>query len=263
MMKRLLAAAALLLAAASASAHAAGEAPAPPGQKWGFNGILGTFDRAALQRGFQVYNDVCAACHAVEHLAYRDLGPLGPGATGGPKGLGFTEEEVAAIAAQKQVNDLNDAGETVQRPARPSDKFVRPFPNERAARAANNGAYPVDLSLITKARVHGPDYLYALLTGYENPPAGFKLSEGMYYNKYFPGHQIAMPPPLNPGAVTFADNTEASAQQMARDVTVFLHWAAEPNLEARHQTGLKVMLFLIALSVLFFFVKRRTWAALH
>jgi ubiquinol-cytochrome c reductase cytochrome c1 subunit len=140
---------------------------------------------------------------------------------------------------------------------------VRPFPNERAARAANNGAYPPDLSLITKARDAGPDFTYAVLTGYKNAPANHKVPEGMYYNEYFPGHNIAMPPPLNPGGVTFADGTEASTQQMAKDVTAFLHWAAEPNIEARHQTGLKVMLFLIVGTILFFFLKRRTWADVH
>ncbi len=261
-MKRLLLALGLCLAAA-APARSAGEAPVPPEQEWGFFGAFGTFDRAQLQRGLQVYLEVCSACHAVEHLAYRDLGPLGPGPSNSPKGLGYTEEEVAAIAAQKEVNDLNDAGETIQRPARGSDKFVRPFPNERAARAANNGAYPPDLSLITKARVHGPDFTYAVLTGYKNAPADHKVPEGMYYNEYFPGHNIAMPPPLNPGGVTFADGTESSVTQMAKDVTAFLHWAAEPNLEARHQTGLKVMLFLIIGAILFFFLKRRVWADVH
>jgi ubiquinol-cytochrome c reductase cytochrome c1 subunit len=261
MMKGLLLALGVCLAAASA--HAAGDAPKPPKQKWDFYGAFGTFDRASLQRGLQVYLEVCSACHAVEHLAYRDLGPLGPGASNGPNGLGYSEEEVAAIAAQKQVNDINDAGETIQRPARGSDKFVRPFPNEKAARAANNGAYPPDLSLITKSREYGPDHTYGVLTGYKNAPADHKVPEGMYYNENFAGHNIAMPPPLNPGAVTFSDGTESSVTQMAKDVTAFLAWAAEPNLEARHQTGLKVMLFLIVGAILFFFLKRRIWADVH
>jgi ubiquinol-cytochrome c reductase cytochrome c1 subunit len=249
-MKRLLLATALVLGAAPA--FAAAEAPAPPKQDWSFNGIFGTFDRAELQRGFQVYQDVCAGCHSLYHVAYRDLAALG-----------FSEEEVKAIAAQKQVSDLNDQGETTERAARPSDKFVRPFPNERAARAANNGAYPPDLSLVTKAREKGPDYVRALLIGYEEPPADFKLQEGMQYNKYFPGHQIAMPPPLSEGAVTYADGTPATPEQMAHDVTAFLHWAAEPNLEERHQMGIKVLLFLLAATVIFYAAKRRIWAELH
>lgn len=250
-MKRLLLAAALALGV-TGPAFAIGEAPTPPKQDWSFNGIFGTFDRAELQRGFQVYQDVCSACHGLYHLSYRDL-----------EALGFSEEEVKAIAAQKQVPDINDEGETVQRPARPSDKFVAPFPNEKAARAANNGAYPPDLSLITKAREHGPDYVAAILTGYAEPPADFHLQEGMQYNKYFPGHQIAMPPPLSEGAVTFADNTPATVPQMAHDVAAFLHWAAEPNLEARHQMGIKVMLFLLAATLIFYAAKRRIWAELH
>jgi ubiquinol-cytochrome c reductase cytochrome c1 subunit len=250
-MKRLLIAAALALGVAQ-PVLAAGEATPPPRQEWSFNGLFGTFDRAELQRGFQVYQDVCAGCHGLYHLAYRHLADLG-----------FSEEEVKAIAAQKQVPTINDEGETVERPAIPADKFVRPFPNEKAARAANNGAYPPDLSLVTKARAGGPDYVAALLTGYEEPPADFKLQEGMQYNKYFPGHQIAMPPPLTEGAVTYADGTPATVPQMAHDVAAFLHWAAEPNLEERHQIGLKVMLFLLAATVIFYAAKRRIWADVH
>jgi ubiquinol-cytochrome c reductase cytochrome c1 subunit len=250
-MKRLLLAAALALGA-TGSAFAIGETPPPPKQDWSFNGVFGTFNRAELQRGFQVYQDVCSACHGLYHLSYRDL-----------EELGFHEEEVKAIAAQKQVADIGEDGQPIERPARPSDKFVRPFPNEKAARAANNGAYPPDLSLITKAREHGPDYVAALLTGYAEPPADFHLQEGMQYNKYFPGHQIAMPPPLSEGAVTFADNTPATVPQMAHDVAAFLHWAAEPNLEARHQTGVKVLLFLLVATLIFYATKRRIWAELH
>jgi ubiquinol-cytochrome c reductase cytochrome c1 subunit len=250
-MKHLVLAAALAVGFAGAAA-AAEEAPHPPKQEWSFNGVFGTFDRAALQRGFQVYNDVCSGCHGMYHLAYRHL-----------EGLGFSEDEVKAIAAQRQVADIDDAGETVDRTARPSDKFVRPFPNERAARAANNGAYPVDLSLVTKAREAGPDYVYVLLTGYEEPPAEFKLADGMSYNRYFPGHQIAMPPPLFDEGVAYADATPATVPQMAHDVTTFLHWAAEPNLEPRHQLGVKVMLFLVFATILLYAVKRRIWAALH
>jgi ubiquinol-cytochrome c reductase cytochrome c1 subunit len=250
-MKGLVLAAALVLGAAS-PAFAIGEATEPPKQDWSFNGIFGTFDRAQLQRGFQVYQDVCSACHGLYHLSYRDL-----------TALGFSEDEVKAIAAQKEVPDIGDDGQPTTRQARPADKFVAPFPNEKAARAANNGAYPPDLSLITKARDGGADYVVAILTGYAEPPADFHLQDGMHYNKYFAGHQIAMPPPLSDGAVTFADNTPSTVPQMAHDVAAFLSWAAEPNLEMRHRTGVKVMLFLFAATLIFFAAKRRIWAELH
>jgi ubiquinol-cytochrome c reductase cytochrome c1 subunit len=247
----------LALAAAAAlslgTASAAEEAKLPS-EHWSFDGVFGTFDRAALQRGFQIYKEVCSACHAVKELYYRDLAALG-----------FSEEEVKALAAQAQVTDAqpNEQGEMFQRPGRPSDPIARPFPNDNAARAANNGALPPDLALITKAREGGADYLFALLIGYTPPPADVKLGDGMNYNAYFPGHQIAMPPPLNEGAVTFADNTPATVNQMARDVTTFLAWAAEPTLETRHYTGVKVMAFLLVCAGLFYAVKRKIWADLH
>src|SRR6266852_893552 len=223
-----------------------------PSEQWSFDGVFGTYDRAALQRGFQVYKEVCSACHAVKELYYRDLTELG-----------FSEEEVKALAAQAQVNDLNDQGETVQRPARPSDPIARPFPNDLAARAANNGALPPDLALITKAREGGADYIFALLNGYAPPPADIKMGDGMNYNLYFPGHQIATPPPLNDGAVTFADNTPSTVKQMAHDVVSFLSWAAEPSLEIRKRTGVKVMIFLLICVGVFYGVKRKIWADLH
>ncbi len=225
-----------------------------PSEQWSFDGVFGTYDRAALQRGFQVYKEVCSACHAVKELYYRDL-----------TALGFSEEEVKALAAQVQVTDAepNDQGEMVQRPGRPSDPIVRPFANDKAARAANNGALPPDLALITKAREGGPDYIFGLLTGYAPPPADMKLGQGMNYNMHFPGHQIAMPPPLNEGAVTFADNTPATVKQMAHDVVTFLSWAAEPNLEDRHRTGVKVMAFLLICAGVFYGIKRKIWADLH
>ena len=225
-----------------------------PSEQWSFDGVFGTYDRAALQRGFQVYKEVCSACHAVKELYYRDL-----------TALGFSEEEVKALAAQVQVTDAepNDQGEMVQRPGRPSDPIVRPFANDKAARAANNGALPPDLALITKAREGGPDYIFGLLTGYAPPPADMKLGQGMNYNMHFPGHQIAMPPPLNEGAVTFADNTPATVKQMSHDIVTFLQWSAEPNLEARHQMGLKVILFLLIATGIFYGIKRKIWAAVH
>jgi ubiquinol-cytochrome c reductase cytochrome c1 subunit len=240
--------AAALLASPQA-ARAAGEAIALPDTRFSFDGIFGTFDRASLQRGFQVYKEVCSACHAMRLLSYRNL-----------LEIGLTEEQVRRIAAEFQVGDMNDEGQAVERAARLSDRFRSPFPNERAARAANNGAYPVDLSVIIKARANGADYLYALLTGYRDPPPGFELQDGMNYNEYFPGHQIAMPPVLNDGQVEFADGTQASISQMARDVTSFLAWAAEPELEQRRQMGIRVLIFLTVLGGLTYAVKRKIWA---
>jgi ubiquinol-cytochrome c reductase cytochrome c1 subunit len=249
----------LVLVAAAAAAVSLGTASAAedaklPSEHWSFDGVFGTYDRAALQRGFQVYKEVCSACHAVKELYYRDLAALG-----------FSEEEVKALAAQVQVTDAqpNDQGEMVQRPGRPSDPIARPFPNDQAARAANNGALPPDLALITKAREGGADYVFGILNGYAPPPADIKLGEGMNYNLYFPGHQIAMPPPLNEGAVTFADGTPSSVKQMAHDVVSFLSWAAEPTLEQRKRTGVKVMIFLLICAGVFYAVKRKIWADLH
>jgi cytochrome c1 len=179
--------------------------------------------------------------------------------------LGYGEKAIQAIAAEHEVTDGPDEeGEMFERPARPSDRFVAPFPNPEAARAANNGALPPDLSLMTKARAGGPDYLFALLTGYEEePPEGVEFVEGMYYNPYFPGRQIAMPPPLFDDAVEYADGTPATVEQMARDVVTFLSWAAEPEMEERKRLGIKVILFLVVLTGLFYAVKRKVWSDVH
>ncbi|MES2711615.1 MAG: cytochrome c1 [Pseudomonadota bacterium] len=245
---------ALLAAVAVApAAHAAGEAIALPETRFSSDGMFGTFDRASTQRGFQVYREVCANCHSMRLLSYRNL-----------LEIGLTDEQVRAVAADVQVQDgPNDEGQMFERPGRPSDRFRRSFANDAAARAANNGALPPDFSVITKAREGGARYIHALLVGYEDPPAGFAMGEGMYYNRYFPGHQIAMAPPLNPDQVEYADRTAASVDQMARDVALFLHWAAEPELEQRRQMGVKIVLFLGVLGVLAYGVKRRIWADLH
>src|SRR5437016_7040029 len=236
-----------------AGSIAAEEAPAPPHQEWSFNGVIGTDDRAALQRGFQVYKEVCAACHPVKHLAFRDLAEIGYG-----------EAEVKGIAAQVQVTDgPNDSGEMFQRPGRPSDPIPGPFPNDQAARAANNGALPPDLSLITKAREGGADYVDAILTGFKDAPAGMKMNPNMNYNEYFAGHQIAMPPPLNDDQVKYADGTPASVPQMAHDVVAFLSWAGEPTLEQRHRIGFKVILFLVVATGVFYAAKRKVWSRVH
>jgi ubiquinol-cytochrome c reductase cytochrome c1 subunit len=239
---------------AAGMARAEEEAKTPPHQQWPFEGVFGTYDRAASQRGYQIYKEVCSACHPVKHLYFRDL-----------EELGYTEDQVKGIAAQVQVTDgPNDQGEMFQRPARPSDKIPGPFPNDQAARAANNGALPPDLSLITKAREGGPDYVYALLTGYKDAPAAFKMNEGMYYNEYFDGHQIKMPPPLTqPDQVKYADGTQATLPEMAHDVVSFLNWSAEPNLDERHRIGFKVILFLLIASGVFYAAKRKIWSRVH
>ena len=237
---------------APASGRDADETPLPL-QQWSFDGVFGSYDRASAQRGFQVYKEVCSVCHPVKHLYFRNLTEIG-----------YSEDEVKAIAAGYQVTDgPNDQGQMFQRPGRPSDPIPGPFPNDQAARAANNGALPPDQSLIVKARPGGPDYIYGILTGYKEPPAGFKLLDGMNYNEYFPGHQIAMPPPLSDNAVTFTDGTPATVPQVAHDVTTFLTWAAEPNLDDRHRTGFKVIMFLIVAAGVFYAAKRKIWAPIH
>ena len=230
----------------------AAEGVAVPAQSWSFDGIFGTFDRAALQRGFQVYSEVCAGCHGLEYVAFRNLADLG-----------YSEDQIKAFAAERTVIDgPNDDGEMFERDAIPSDRFPSPFPNDKAAAANNGGAVPPDLSLMAKARAGGPDYIYALLIGYEEPPADFELTEGSSYNKYFAGHQIAMAQPLDDDAVEYADGTTASLDQMSRDIANFLMWTAEPMLEVRKRTGIKVILFLIVLTALFYAVKRKVWSDL-
>jgi ubiquinol-cytochrome c reductase cytochrome c1 subunit len=244
--------AALAFLGAAAAAHAQ-EAPSPPAQQWPFYGVFGTYDRAALQRGFQVYKQVCSACHAVEHLHFRDLAALG-----------YSENEIKSLAASYQVTDgPNDQGEMYKRPGRPSDHIPGPFPNDQAAKAANGGALPPDLSMIVKAREGGPDYVFAILNGFVKPPKDFSIPEGTYYNEYFPGHRIKMPPPLSADAVTYADKTQATVPQMAHDVASFLTWASSPNLEARHHMGFKVLFFLIVAVGVFYAAKRKIWARIH
>ncbi len=222
---------------------------------WSFEGIFGTFDRSSLQRGYQVYQEVCSGCHSIQHLSYRNLSEKG-----GPE---FSLDEAKAIAAQFEVTDgPNDDGEMFTRLRRLSDKFVDPFPNIQAATAANGGAYPPDMSVLVKARKGGADYIYSLLLGYEEVPAGYELDDGVYYNKYIPGNKIMMSKPLSEGAVEYSDGTQATEAQMAKDVVTFLTWAAEPNLEARHKMGFKVFIFLIILLTLVYFSKQKVWSRL-
>jgi ubiquinol-cytochrome c reductase cytochrome c1 subunit len=229
-------------------------------ENWSFQGFFGKFDKAQLQRGFQVYSEVCAACHAMDLMHYRSLTEIG-----------MTEAQVKEIAAAVTITDgPDDTGEMFERPGRPSDKFKAPFANANAARASNNGALPPDLSLIARSRAgagfgayEGADYLHGLLTGYTDAPAGFTLAEGMSYNEGFNGHQIAMPNPLSDDRVTYADGTAATVEQMSRDVSAFLTWAGEPNYENRIYTGMKAMLFLIVFTLIAYAVKRRVWAKIH
>ncbi len=282
-----LAAFALLWAglAPSLAAETGGSHKVVEKQPWSFAGIFGTYDKAQLRRGYQVYREVCAACHSMKLMYYRNLAQ-----PGGPE---YTEEEVKALIADVEVpagpddegNTRNEDGELLTRPAKLFDRFVSPYENDNQARAANNGALPPDLSVIVKARaVHrtnpwyldpvnwisdifsnyqesGADYVYALLTGYEDePPEGFKLLEGMSFNHVFPGNQIGMPPPLSEGAVEYTDGTEPTLENLAADVTAFLAWAAEPHLAKRKQTGLAVMIYLVILTVLMYLVKRAIWS---
>ena len=240
------------------AAFAAETAEAPPSQSWPWEGPFGKFDLPQLQRGYQIYAEVCASCHAMKHVAYRDL-----------QALGYDEGQVKTIAARYEVTDTepDDFGDYPIRPARPSDKFVSPFPNETAARAANNGAYPVDLSLVVKARFRGSDYVYALLTGYADETetgdasadASGGAQSGLYYNRYFPTQSIAMAPPLIEGLVSYADGSTPSVETMSRDVTAFLTWASEPSLELRKKIGFQVMIYLALFLVLAILVQRRVW----
>lgn len=246
-------------------------------QKWTFNGFFGYYDRAQLQRGYQVYKEVCASCHGLKFLSYRNLGEKG-----GPE---FPEDQVKALAKEAEVQDgPNEDGEMFGRPGRPSDRFVSPFKNDNEARSANGGALPPDLSVIAKARnAHqdtkwflepvkwfkdivngyqegGPDYLYALLTGYKEAPKDIQMNEGMNYNKYFPGYQIAMASPLTEGIVEYSDGSPQTIEQYSRDVSAFLMWTADPKLEARKQMGFRVLIYLFILAVILFLAKKKVWS---
>mgnify|MGYP003723262421 FL=1 len=220
---------------------------------WSFKGIFGTFDRASLQRGYQVYQEVCSGCHSAQHLSYRNLSEKG-----GPE---FSVEEAKAIAAQFEVEDgPNSDGEMFMRPGRLSDKFVKPYPNVEASTAANGGAYPPDMSVLVKARKGGADYIYSLLLGYEEPPTGFEIDEGVYYNKYMSGNKIKMTAPLSDGLVEYSDGTQSTTAQMAKDITTFLVWTAEPHLESQHRMGFKVIIYLIILLTLVYMSKQKVWS---
>ena len=220
---------------------------------WTFKGLFGKFDRASLQRGYQVYTEVCAACHSMKYLSYRNLSEKG-----GPE---FSVAQAKAIAASFEVTDGPNAdGEMFQRPGKLSDKFVMPYENVKAAEAANGGAYPPDMSVLVKARGGGVEYIYSLLQGYEEAPSGMILDEGVHYNKYMYGNKIKMSAPLSDGIIEYSDGTNASVEQMSKDVTTFLMWAAEPSLEARHQMGFKAIVYLIILTILVYFSMKKIWS---
>ena len=234
-------------------AYSEGDQKPPHKLDWSFDGVLGTIDKPSAQRGFQIYKEVCSACHSLNRVAFRNLTEIG-----------FSEGEVKALAASYQITDgPNDNGEMFQRPGKPSDSFVPPYPNENAARAVNNGAAPPDLSLIIKARHDGPNYIYSLLTGFSTPPANVKLANGQYYNPYIAGERLAMPPPLSDGRVTYVDGTPSTLDQESRDIVNFLQWAAEPEMESRKQMGIKAMIYLALFTAFMYVAKRNLWRKLH
>ena len=223
---------------------------------WSFEGIFGTFNRASLQRGYQVYQEVCSGCHSIQHLSYRNLVEKG-----GPE---FTLDEAKSIAEQFEILDgPNDDGEMFTRPGKLSDKFVSPYKNDKEAIASNGGAYPPDMSVLVKARSGGADYIYSLLLGYEDAPSEVILDDGVYYNKFMYGNMIKMPNPLADGLIEYGDGTEATEKQMAKDVVTFLAWAAEPHLEARHKIGFKVIIYLIIISLLAYLSMKRLWSRIE
>lgn len=262
---------ALAAIAVAAPAMAAGEVPNIERQQWSFSGPFGTYDRAQLQRGFKVYKEVCASCHGAKFLSFRNLAQ--------PGGPGFTEDQAKVIAAEYTVpKGVDEYGDPVEGPAVLSDRWPSPFPNETAARAANSGAYPPDFSTLAKARAvasgfpgfvfdiftqyqeQGPDYIYNLLTGYEEAPEGVDLLPGQYYNpKFIAGQSLAMAPPLYADSVEYTDGTPTTVEQYAKDVSAFMMWVAEPKLEERKNLGFRVMIFLIVFASLLYFTKNAIW----
>ncbi|MDE2333194.1 MAG: cytochrome c1 [Rhodospirillales bacterium] len=220
-----------------------------PHVNWSFEGPFGTYDRAAAQRGYQVYKEVCSACHSMQYVHFRDLA-----------GIGLSPAQIKALAASVDVPTIKADGSAGTRPGLPSDAFPSPFPNPEAAAAANNGAIPPDQSQLLDARAGGADYIYAILTGYVKPPVGMHIAPGLYYNKYFPGHLIHMPQPLQADQVTYADGTKATIDQEAKDVTTFLAFVSNPEMEARKRMGVHIVLFLALLVGVTYAAKRKVWA---
>jgi ubiquinol-cytochrome c reductase cytochrome b/c1 subunit len=249
------------------------ETPQPPMQSWSFAGWFGKYDQAQLQRGLKIYKEVCSSCHSLSMVAFRNLAD--------PGGLGYSPAQAAAFASEFKIKDIDDSGQPIERAGRPADYFPSPFPNENAAKAANGGTAPPDMSTLAKARTYergfpwfvldmvipyqeqGPDYIHALLKGYKEAPHGFTVPPGGHYNEYFPGHSIAMPPPLQDGQVTFDDGAPATLDQYSKDISAFLMWAAEPHLVARKRMGFQVMIFLLVLTGLLYFTKKKVWKAVE
>lgn len=260
------------VAGAVASPAIAEEQVTPPHLNWSFSGPFGKYDQAQLQRGYKVYKEVCSVCHSMELVSFRNLADRG--------GPGFSEAQAAAVASEAKINDLDDKGQPTERPGRPADYFPSPFPNELAAKAVH-GVAPPDMSTLAKARTYqrgfpwfifdiftqyqeeGPDYIAAYLKGYENPPPGFNLPSTGHYNKYFPGHNTAMPPPLQDGQVTYDDGSPQTLDQYSKDVAAFLMWASEPHLVQRKRIGFQVMIFLVVFAGLLYFTKKKVWSAVH
>jgi cytochrome c1 len=268
-LKALLVAAALAIPAAALAQDHSHETVTPPKLKWSFAGPFGKYDQAQLQRGFKIYKEVCASCHSMQMLAFRNLAD--------PGGPGYSEAQAAAVASEYKIKDLDEQGNPAERAGRTADYFPSPFPNELAAKAANGGTAPPDMSTLAKARTYergfpwfvldmvtqyqeqGPDYITALLKGYGEAPHGVTIPPGGHYNKYFPGGSIAMPPPLQDGQVTFDDGAPTTLDQYSSDVSAFLMWAAEPHLVARKRLGFQVMIFLLVLAGLLYFTKKKVW----
>ena len=277
-MKQMLLVFSAVLALAASSAFAQQEheheTPQPPRLKWSFAGPFGKYDQAQLQRGFKVYKEVCSNCHSLNMVSFRNLADAG--------GPGFSMAQAEAVAAEYKVKDgPNDQGEMFERPGRLADHFPPPFPNDQAARSANGGALPPDMSVLAKARTYergfpwflfdiftqyqeqGPDYIVAILKGYAEKPKDMVMPAGMNFNTFFPGHAIGMPAPLSDNQVQFDDGTPGTIDQAGKDAAAFLTWAAEPHLVARKRLGLQVMIFLIVLSGLLYFTKKKVWHDVH
>lgn len=257
--RALKAAAVLLVVSSPAMAAGGGGGPCAPKESahkdrhWSFQGVFGHFDHDSALRGFEVYRNVCAGCHSLDLFAFRNLAKLGA-----------TEDEIKGVAALYEVPALpNDEGEIVMRPALPSDNFPAPFANDKAAAASNDGAVPPDLSLITKARGALENHVADIIYGYGDAPEGCEIPEGKYYNAAFPGYAIGMAPPLSADAVEYNDGTPATVDQMTQDLTQFLTFVGEPTLEERKQMGVKVIVFLIILTIMLYLVKREVWRKLH
>lgn len=240
----------IMIITASTIVIASTDVMAPKKVKWQFDGMLGTFDRTSIQRGFQVYKEVCAACHSLKLISFRNLTEIG-----------FSPEEAKAIAKEYSITaGPNDSGEMFERPGTLPDYFPGPYANDQVARASNNGALPPDLSLVARARSNGANYIYSLLTGFnQTPPEGISIQEGMYYNPYFSGMQIAMASPLSDGMVQYSDGTNANVDQMAKDVVNFLQWTSDNKMETRKSMGIKVLFFLAVFTGLFLVAKKRIW----